>query len=272
MTERVQRLADEIASQRKTPREQARALYDWVATNIAYAGNCIGVGAVVPHDLSFTLDNRMGDCKDHATLLQVLLAAKGIESTQALVNAGSAYRLPKIPVVSMVNHVITYIPSLDIYLDSTSDMTPFGLLPHAVADKPVLLVDGFKEGARTPSLPVGTNQQHMKTVVNVNADGSVAGDIEVTLRGEFAAAARARLRHMSKEQEEKLVENSFRRGGMIGGGTFEKEDPTALLDAYRYSVKYDLKEYIQRPGAGAFYIYPVFGSEAPVSRFLAAAV
>jgi len=113
VTERVQKLADEVAQDKKTPREQGRALYDWVATNITYAGNCIGVGAVVPHDIDFILDNRMGDCKDHATLLQALLAAKGIVSTQALVNAGSSYRLPRIPVVSTVNHVINFIrPSI----------------------------------------------------------------------------------------------------------------------------------------------------------------
>ena len=30
----------------------------------------------LPRDLTFVLDNKMGDCKDHATLLQALLAAK----------------------------------------------------------------------------------------------------------------------------------------------------------------------------------------------------
>lgn len=83
VSERIQKLADDIAKGQKGPRDTARALYDWVAVNISYAGNCIGVGAVVPHDLDFILDNRMGDCKDHATLLQALLAAKGIASTQA---------------------------------------------------------------------------------------------------------------------------------------------------------------------------------------------
>lgn len=72
---------------KKSSFAEARALYDWVATHITYAGNCIGIGAVVPRDLPFVLDNRMGDCKDHATLLQALLAARGIKSTQALVNA-----------------------------------------------------------------------------------------------------------------------------------------------------------------------------------------
>ena len=272
VTDRIQQLADELAKDRKTPREQAKALYDWVATKISYAGNCIGVGAVVPHDLPFVLDNRMGDCKDHATLLQALLAAKGIPSTQGLVNAGSVYQLPKIPVVSIVNHVINYIPSLELYADSTSETTPFGMLPFSAADKPVLLVDGFTAGIRTPPLPPGTNQQHMTSVVKINPDGSITGDVAVALKGMFAVNSRARLRHLPKEQEDELVKNVFKSSGYIGNGQFDKEDPTELLDTYAYKVKLELKEFMQWPGAGAFNISPLFYNEAPISHFLGPAI
>ena len=272
VTPRIQKLADDISKGKKSPREEARVLYDWVATNISYAGNCIGVGAVVPHGTDFILDNKMGDCKDHATLLQALLAAKGIKSTQALINAGTAYQLPKIPVISMVNHVINYIPSLNLFVDSTSDSTPFGMLPFSSADKPALLVDGYKDGVRTPTTPVGTNQQHMKTAIKINTDGSITGNINIDLKGQFAVAARAQLREMPKDQEEELVKNVFRGMGHIGNGNLDKEDPKALLDTYQYKVKFDMKDFIQRPGAGAFTITPLFFSEAPIASFLGSAL
>ena len=79
------------------PRERARLLYEWVSRNITYGGNCIGVGAVVPRDLDVVLDNRMGDCKDHATLLQSLWSAAGLRSEQVLVNAGEQYDLARRP-------------------------------------------------------------------------------------------------------------------------------------------------------------------------------
>ena len=97
VTKRVKKLASEIAADKATPESQAHAIYDWVAKNISYGGNCIGVGAIVPRDLDVILDNKMGDCKDHATLLQALLAAKSIESGQALINAGDLYQLPATP-------------------------------------------------------------------------------------------------------------------------------------------------------------------------------
>jgi transglutaminase-like putative cysteine protease len=267
VTEQVRALANEIARDQPTQRDTARALYDWVATKITYAGHCIGTGAVVPHDIDFILKNKMGDCKDHATLLQALLSAKNIQSTQALINAGTSYSLAKVPVVSRVNHVINYVPALDLFLDSTSGKTPFGMLPLTSQDKPVLLVDGFRAGLKTPAAPAGTNAQTMKTRIRIDDDGSVAGDVDVTLKGVFAADSRASLRNLSKDDAEELVRNVLQAQGYVGDGVFDKDDPTALVDTFHYKASFTFKNFTQLPGAGAFAVRPVFYSNAPVARF-----
>jgi transglutaminase-like putative cysteine protease len=271
-TERVQKLAAEIVGNRTNPREITKALYEWVATNITYAGNCIGIGAVVPRDLDVVLDNRMGDCKDHATLLQALLAAKGIDSTQALVNSGSAYRLPKIPLVSMVNHVINYIPAFDLYLDSTSNSTPFGILPFEDADKPVLWVQGVRDGSKTPADQIGLNEQTMKTTLNVRDDGSASGEVTVTLKGRYAADVRSRMKPLQKEIEAELVKNMFKEMGYVATGTFDKDDPAGLGDTYRYGAKFDVAKLVQYPGVGAFAINPLIFNEAPIWHYVAGAL
>lgn len=267
-TPEVRKLAEEIVGSASGEREQARLLYEWVATEIGYAGNCIGVGAVVPRELSFVIGNRLGDCKDHATLLQALLSARGIASTQALVNAGSSYRLPRIPVGSMVNHVITYLPSMNLFLDSTSDSTPFGMLPFQVAGKPVILVDGHRDGLRTPSPAPGESRQEMRTVAAISEDGSIEATMEVEQHGTYAAGTREWARKLPREQEKELVTKAIESRGAVGSGTLEKDDPTALADSYRYTVRLKMNDYIQRPGAGAFAIGPLFGSAAPVHRFV----
>lgn len=272
VTDRVTTLAAEIVKDKTAQKEQARALYEWVATNITYAGNCIGIGAVVPRDLSFILDNKMGDCKDHATLLQALLAARGIQSTQALVNAGSTYRLQKIPVVSTVNHVITYLPAFDLYVDSTSDSTPFGMLPFNDQDKPVLLVEGFRDGIKTPAAPIGSNRQHAKSVIRIASDGSASGSVEVFQNGQGAAQSRAWARRMSKDVEADLVKNIFRRQGMIGSGSFEKDDPTGLADTYRYKASLNAEKFLKFPGAGAFHITPPLGIVTSLGDLLQSAM
>jgi transglutaminase-like putative cysteine protease len=267
-TERIAALAASIVRDKSSKKDQARALYDWVATNITYAGNCIGIGAVVPRDLSFVLDNKMGDCKDHATLLQALLSARGIASTQALVNSGSMYRLPRIPVVSTVNHVINYLPELDLYADSTSTNTPFGMLPVDDQAKPVLLVEGFRDGAGTPVPPIGSNREVTKSLIRIGSDGSISGTVEVTQCGQSAVQTRTWARKVTKDAEEDLVKNIFRSQGLIGSGRIEKDDPTGLADGYHYKVSLNGEKYLHLPGSGAFYVYPPLGFGSSMEAML----
>lgn len=264
VTERIAKLAGEIAKGKAGKKDQARALYEWVATNITYGGNCIGVGAVVPRDIDLILDNKMGDCKDHATLLQALLTATGIRSTQALVNAGAGYRLQRIPMVSGVNHVINYLPEFDLFVDSTSESTPFGMLPFNDQDKPVLLVEGHRDGFRTPVPPVSHDRQTVRSLMKVAPDGSVSGSVEVIQTGRDAVAARAWARKLTREAEDDLVKNAFRRTGIIGSGKLEKDDPKALIDSYRYKASFKAEKFMKTPGAGAFYIFPPLGIAEPI--------
>lgn len=266
VSERVSKLAARIVGDKLGKKEQARALYEWVAGNITYAGNCIGIGAVVPRDIDFILDNKMGDCKDHATLLQALLAAQSIKSTQALINSGSSYRLLHVPVVHNVNHVINYLPEFDLFVDSTSDATPFGMLPHGDQDKPVLLVEGHREGLKTPVTPASRNRQAVRSILKIAADGSASGKVEVSQAGEGAVGSREWARKINKEYEDDLIKNILRNQGMIGSGKFEKEDPQALTDTYTYKASFNAEKYMKVSGAGAFHIASPLGMGTTISQ------
>lgn len=257
VTERVRKLAESIVSPSALPAEKARALYEWVAKNISYGGNCIGVGAVVPRDIDVILDNRIGDCKDHATLLQALLASVEVESTQALINAGSLYELPEIPVVSNVNHVINYLPSLKLFLDSTSSDTPYGHLPFGDADKPVLLVDGFTENKRTPPETGVENGQVMKTRIKVNPDGSATGEMKVGVTGKYAATARGWFKNMSADRRKDMVKYWVQKSSYNGSGDMQFDDVMSKTDDYNYQAIFRLEDFLQNTEAGAFIVRPV---------------
>jgi transglutaminase-like putative cysteine protease len=266
VTPRIQKLADQIASDQHEPRAVGQALYNWVARNITYAGNCVGLGAVVPHDLDFVLDNKMGDCKDQATLLQALLAAKGIASTQALINAGSLYRLPRTPDLGMINHVIVYVPAWDMYLDPTSDVVPFGMLPPSDSGKPVFLVDGSHPDAHTPMPPPGQDRQIMHTRMTVNSDGSIKGDMQVDLKGMFAVLMRAQFRDANRERVEQATNAYFKQLGNDGQGSIDYDDAQALSDHYHYAVHFQISQLLSVPGA--FSPRPLFTVPASVSSFV----
>ena len=267
-TDRVRALAQEIVGDESDKKEQARLLYDWVATNISYGGNCIGVGAVVPHDTDFILDNRMGDCKDHATLIDALYASVGIESVQALINSGTSYWLPEIPMASVVNHVINYIPEWDKFVDSTDSSLPFDRLAFSLSDKPVILVEGYKPGMRTPATQVGDNRQELDSTMEIQSDGSVSGEAHVKTKGHPAISLRAVWRDATQDQEDKFIKSMFSSRNHIGSGSMKKDDPTPLSSEFSFSMEFIKPEFIQEEGTGAFYILPLVPTTMPVYGFL----
>lgn len=226
VTERIKLLADQLVKGETKQEEVVRALYEWVSKNITYAGNCIGIGAVVPRDLDFVLDNKMGDCKDHATLLQALLNAKGIPNTQALIGAGPIYTLPSPPLVTAVNHVISYIPSLDLFLDATAQDHPFGSIPSVLEGKPVLLVDGFQDGLKAKSKKAEVRKQLVDGKLEYLPDGSIKGTTDVTLFGQAAHFASIGFEKMTPEKKEE----------------FAKQLERSLGEGSSSQMKYDYKE------------------------------
>ena len=268
-THRVRELAAKIVGEENDSEKVARLLYDWVAANISYAGNCIGVGAVVPHDLDFILDNRMGDCKDHATLLQALYTSSGIKSVQALINSGSSYSLPSIPMVSSVNHVINYIPKFNHFIDSTNPDLPYDSLDISIQDKPVLLVEGYQEGLRTPPSEWQASGQKARTTLEIHLDGSASGKTAIALTGRPAIQARAIWRQLTQQQEQDWLNDMYSSATKKGSATIVRDDPKALTSTFSYSIDYKIPELIPAEGAGGTYLHSPGFSPLPVYAFVA---
>ena len=265
-TKRVRALAKEIVGGELDDYQKARKLYEWVAKNISYAGNCIGVGAVVPHDTDFILDNRMGDCKDHATLLEALLTAEDIDSTQALINSGSRYKLPKVALVSSVNHVINYLPEWDKFVDSTYSSMPFESLAFSIQGKPVILVSGFKKGMKTPASSDFKQSQKLKSTMKLSTEGVLTGDVDISLLGQPAISSRRAWRNITEQQETRWLEGLFSSKNTKGEASIEKDDATALLTTFSYSMVFTRPDYLNKGATGAF--TPLFPARTPYAIYM----
>ncbi len=266
-TPRIRELAQQIVGTETTPRTRARLVYEWVSKNLTYGGNCIGVGAVVPRDLDVVLDNKMGDCKDHATLLQALLAALDIPSEQVLINAGSEYDLAATPVVSLVNHVINYLPDFKLYLDATAKEVPFGLLPLEDSGKPVIHTGRAQALARTPNQQPDQQVQRLHMKLRVGVDGKASGELQLSLTGLQAGGARAYMRNLSADGERDFAKRALAAYGYKGTGTLTKGDTSGLSEQYAYSVKFDIDNFQNTAANGAFVISPVMGSPLAIMSF-----
>ncbi|NMM00412.1 ATP-binding cassette domain-containing protein [Paraburkholderia sp. RP-4-7] len=120
ITPAIQALADKLTRDVEDRRQQAEILYNWISTHVRYVAVHLGIGSVVPHSADAVLTAVYGDCKDHVTLFEALLAAKGIKSAPVLVNSNSIYWLPEVALpVGVFDHAITYLPEFAMFVDST---------------------------------------------------------------------------------------------------------------------------------------------------------
>jgi len=147
--EAIRTLAQSLTAKAGGDLDKLRILHDWVAQHIRYLGVYVGAGGFVPRKATEIFATRYGDCKDHVALLEAMLRAVGIESSPALINLGDAYGLPELAVSNPINHVITYVPSLDLYVDSTAQFAAVGTLPSEDSNKPVIIT-ATGELKRTP--------------------------------------------------------------------------------------------------------------------------
>lgn len=241
----VAALAARVTAGMADRRERALALSDWVRGNVRYVGVYLGPGGVVPHAAASVLANRYGDCKDHATLLEALLAAAGIDSTVALVNNGDAYRLPEVPTLGVLNHAIVHVPSLGLFLDPTAEGVAGGFLPPALLGKPAVLVRSgefamlpFFQQARSRTL----------TRIAIGPDGS--GRFRVTRTGSGAQAEpwRRVMGAATPGERARLV------GGMLhgllqaDGGILEPGDLDGAGDDYTLSFSGASDDLARLPG------------------------
>ncbi len=142
ITPAIQAKADQITMGVRDKREQAHRIYDWVAAHIRYVALEFGRGGIIPHTADSVMVNGYGDCKDHTVLFVALLKAKGIAANLVIINNGDVHTLSKAPTLSPFNHMITWLPELHLYADTTAGkFAPFGFLPESEYGKPVIHID-----------------------------------------------------------------------------------------------------------------------------------
>jgi transglutaminase-like putative cysteine protease len=253
VTDRIHALALNLTTGLTGQREKARALYDWVSRNIRYVAITLGSGGYVPHSADEVLSNGYGDCKDHTVLLQALLAAVGIDSVPALINLGWSYTLPKVGSFAAFNHVITYLPSLDLYVDSTAQFAPFGILPGGDADKPVALTSLNRLG-RTPRMRANANVTRTKASLVVHSDGTIEGTSMATMTGTSEISSRSARFSDTGYPEDQVVRGLLYQFGETGSGSINHVDPEDIDEPYWIEGHYQLDPVANIPGRGAMRI------------------
>ena len=268
VTPEIRKLAEKLTKGIATPHDQASALYRWVSENIRYVAVYLSAGGYVPHDAESVLRNRYGDCKDHVTLLEALLAAKGIESSPALINLQPAYELPEAALPSAFNHVITWIPSLGLHVDSTAQILPFGVLLGQAHGKPVLHTRNFTNISFVPALTPEANV--LRNHVALAATDAGKATVKYSMTGEGAmiplvvTLARATDNPQVKANAVRMV---LTREGFTGSGDFTHDASQLFSKDYTLSGDINLDNWINVPGPGAVRVPSGLFSALPLSAY-----
>ncbi|MFT3760111.1 DUF3857 domain-containing protein [Thauera sp.] len=239
VTPAIQALADSLSADLKTPREQARALYDWVVGNIRYVAVPLGHGAWVPNPAGIVLSLRQGDSKDHAVLLAALLKARNIDSSLVLLDADGNYWLPRYPTLESFNHVMLHVPALDLYLDSTSPLVEFGRLQQRLAGKSALIVaDG--RVAQTPVASAEDSSSRVMQRMMLDHQGQLRGDTTVQLRGGMAQSFRGALARTKQLSADQIARSMLVSAGEHGQARLRRPDSASPGEPLEAELSYTL--------------------------------
>jgi len=256
VTPAIAAVAREIVGDARTPEDQARRIHRWVARNIRYFAVVLDVGGYVPRSADEVLSTRYGDCKDHAVLLQALLAARGIRAVPALLTTEPLYEMPSVPVLAAFNHVIVYLPAQNIFLESNSPSTAYGALPFADVGKPVLMLDSAATlPRRTPDLRASDNPTRLSTRVVVRPDGQASGEGTLRAGGPSALSYAAWANSLAQEDPVQIARQFLLGANLVGEGTTSFGHFEGMPD-YGFTLLYELRNYTDMQRVSSLRVVP----------------
>ena len=247
VTPQLQAKAAELTKGLTTEDEKIRAIYNYVSSHFHYVSLSFGVGRYQPHPAEDVLENEYGDCKDKHTLLATLLKAAGIEAWPALINATRKLD-PSMPSPGQFDHVITYVPhnGSPLWLDTTPEVAPFGLLMASLRNKQALIIPGDKpaELKTTPANPPFPANQTFTMDAAIDTDGTLKGHVQQTARGDTEVYMRLAFRVTAQAQWKDLVQrivNTEGFGGDVSNVTASSPEDTSK--PFEFSYDYTRKKY-----------------------------
>lgn len=114
-----------------TELQKAKVIYEFIEANVSYSSVSFMHGPIIPQRASRTLNTKLGDCKDVATLFVAMCKEVGLKANLILVdtrdNGEKHLNLPSID----FNHCIAklYAGGLDYYVELTDQRLSFSSLP-----------------------------------------------------------------------------------------------------------------------------------------------
>jgi hypothetical protein len=256
------------------PEEKIRRLYEFLQQKITYVAVEMGVGGWQPHDNAQVFQHRYGDCKDKATLLIAMLRAVGLNGLPVLIRTRDKGLIESDYPSSAFNHVIVAIPRPEgyLFLDPTSEDTPYGDLPWVDQGVPVLVVkeDGRGDLVETPLTPADKNRTHRQVSARITSTGGLEGEYSVEFWGADRQAVQEFLQSGKTSEKEDALEDVM--SGLCPGATMKeyRVSPAARpQDPVKIVIQFEMPRYVIKAGSAEL-ISPVLARFPHFSNLVSA--
>ena len=209
----------------------------------------------------------------------------GIQAWPALIGAGIKFDA-SVPSPAQFNHVITVLPQDGkyVWLDTTAEVAPFGLLNQAIRDEEALVIPfaGETPGkpmlVKTPVDPPFTTSETVNVKASLASDGTLTGHFDWELTGDSALGIRGGFRQLAPAQWQALAQQisySLNYAGEVSAVSVENlkdiEKPFHLSYDYTRKNYSDWQEHKITPPVPPLGFGPGEDAEKPKEPFWAGA-
>ncbi len=237
-------------------RERARIIYEYVQENTRYVSIQEGIGGWQPMPAIQVDELGYGDCKALSNFTRSLLYEAGIDAFYTKVKAGPEAKDMLADFVSnQSNHIILCVP-IDkdtIWLECTSQISPFGYIGNFTDDRNVLVLtpDGGKL-VRTRRYSLEENRQLTHARVDLSdIEGSTA-QINCTYSGLQYDNVSSLLRKSVSNREKWLLNNIDIENFTVNDFSIEPVDGKDVVPEIVTELDISISNYVSQVGGRLF--------------------
>ncbi len=256
-----------LISPKDDKRTITKKLYDYVQENTRYVSIQLGEGGYKPMETTDVHNLDYGDCKALSFYMQGLLKLYDIESDYVLVYADVNDKRSLIPDFyskSQFNHAITCVPMEEdtVWLDCTSNDSPFNFLGRFTDDRKVLLVNGNdSKVAKTPKYDYKLNSQKTEGLITLKTSGDMSAALNITHTG-IQCDKIIRLNRKDNEDIEKHIK--LHRYKNMNEVVVQNYNYTLIEEDIRAEEKIEMSSKRYAEPAGEYLLIPLNTVQFPI--------
>jgi tetratricopeptide (TPR) repeat protein len=232
-----------------TELEKIELIYNYITENISYSSVSFRQSGLIPQKARDVLVQRIGDCKDVATLCIAMLKEAGISANYVLVNTFDEGQNSDILPAIEFNHAIVGIErenGQDIFLDLTAKNYALFTVPNMDIDAFALkIIPGTKAPFYLTSkyfLPGATKRY---STVEIEGNNTIKISRETVKIGIPASTMRTRYRYTNAQQRlEKLGEALAGEFPGVKIDSFEIENIDEISSGIKYNYDFTVPNYL----------------------------